>query len=189
MVYGSVGKLGESHVINVQLLNVATGQIESSAREKFGEIDEAYDVVHRLVVQLAQTPGTPGERQAGAGGAARRFFIDVAGGFVLASDEQGIEVGAGARYVYEWRLPIGVGVGVLLGLGFAPTGLRFGLDGYLYAKPFPRLAFSVGFRGLPIYIGFSGGLTLGVHFDKLFVRAYVPVIYDYGFGLDAGYTF
>jgi hypothetical protein len=182
MIYGSVSKLGESYVISVQLIDVGSARIIASAKEKFARIDDSYDVVRTVAARLSGAEG-------GATPVGRRFFVDLGGGFVIGSSEQGIEINLGARYVHPWRLPIGVGVGILGGLGFSPTGLRLGLDGYLYAKPFARLGLSIGFRGLPIYIGSSGGPTVGVHFDNLFVRAYFPVIAEYGFGIDACYTF
>jgi hypothetical protein len=190
MIFGTVGKLGDSYVINVQLLHVGTGKIEKSARGKFAKVDDAYDVIPEVVAELVGDPALRGGTAAEVTQRRpRAIFLDVGGGFVITTYEPGIEVSLGARYERDWHIRIGVGLGVLVGLALAPVGPRFGIDGYLYARPFPRLGFSLGFRGLPTYIGFGGGPTLGIHFDNLFVRVHVPIIYSYGFGLDAGYTF
>ena len=193
MIYGSVGKLGESHVMSAQLLDVGTGRIEASASGKFARIDDAYDAVPKVVAELVGKP-EPLEQRTTRGGTRkpRALFFDLGGGFAITNFEAGVEIDLGLRYAMDWHIPIGVGLGALVGLSFSnvrPVGVRFGIDGYLYAKPFPRFAFSLGFRGSPVYIGYGAGLTVGVHFDNLFVRAHLPIIYSYGFGLDVGYTF
>jgi len=57
MVYGSVIKLGEIFAINVQMINVGTAQIVNTGREQFKSIEEAYDVIPRLVAAFVATFG------------------------------------------------------------------------------------------------------------------------------------
>lgn len=52
MIYGSVSQLGESLIINVQKINIATAQIEQTARQKMSDIEESYDIMHPLVEEL-----------------------------------------------------------------------------------------------------------------------------------------
>lgn len=57
MVYGSVIKLGEIFAINVQMINVGTAQIVNTGREQFKSIEEAYDVIPKLVAAFVGTFG------------------------------------------------------------------------------------------------------------------------------------
>ncbi|MBN2049064.1 MAG: hypothetical protein JW760_01360 [Spirochaetales bacterium] len=57
MVYGSVIKLGEIFAINVQMINVGTAQIVNTGREQFKSIEEAYDVIPKLVKAFVGTFG------------------------------------------------------------------------------------------------------------------------------------
>ena len=97
MIYGSVGKLGESFVVNVQLLDVQTGRIEASARGKFPKVHEAHDVVPNVVAELVGAPGRPEERGIPALLEKQHaLFPDLGVGFVLTTYEPGIELNLGA---------------------------------------------------------------------------------------------
>jgi len=57
MIYGSVIKLGRVYSINIQMINVATAQIVKSGREEFRSMEDAYDVIPRLVAEFTGSFG------------------------------------------------------------------------------------------------------------------------------------
>ena len=55
MVYGTLARLGESYVITVDLIDIQSGRITQSAKEKFAKLDNADDALTRIVNMLAST--------------------------------------------------------------------------------------------------------------------------------------
>ena len=54
MISGTLMYLGNSYVINLQMINVGTAQIEQTATEKFGSIDESFAALELVVNRLSQ---------------------------------------------------------------------------------------------------------------------------------------
>lgn len=201
MIYGSVSKLGDTFVINVQLLNVATAQIEGSSKEKFLKIDEAIDILKKVVYQLAgkEPPADQGTRQTvpakaavGASEApagqvpapARSWFLDLGVGGIIGEYESGGELEVNGRFMF---LPqFGAGLGALLGI--YEGGLAFGLNVYVVWAFLQDLGIGVGFKGFPEYINSFGGPTVVLYYGSFYLRLGIQVMDNSGWSIDVGYA-
>ncbi|MBU0935544.1 MAG: CsgG/HfaB family protein [Spirochaetes bacterium] len=197
IIYGSVSRLGESYIINVQLLNVETAQIEASARERFSKIEESYDVMNTIAVTLAglmplpraQTNTTLPSPVTGTDmeGANSKLNMDLGLGIVVSEYTFGPEIEIGVRYAFNSRLS--ACAGILLGYDFDDDFIGFGLNLaaiYYFNELF---GIGIGFKGLPTYIAAFGGPTLNVYFSSFLVRFGVDIIMgDGAVSLILGYT-
>lgn len=59
MVYGNLMKIGESFFVSVGMVNVETGQIYKTAREKFTDINDVDTIVKNVVLSLGSKPAIP----------------------------------------------------------------------------------------------------------------------------------
>jgi hypothetical protein len=205
MLYGSINKLGKDYIINIYMIDIETAQIESSARERFGSIEDSYDIMGILIAKLiggssykaedtARTDGSGAQ----AGGAAPvqavslpassdgGLSIEAAVGGVVGDSDSGIEIEGGVLYMFNgfW----GIGGSLLLGNQFGDA-MFFGIGLRVYFELMDDFGLAVGFRGFPSYINSFGGLCASLYFGDFYLRGGIQLIAGAGFNVDVGYKF
>jgi TolB-like protein len=206
MMYGSINKLGETYIINVNMINVATAQIVGSSRERFDTIEQSYDVMPIIIGKLTQGEDyegpevsrlpkreAPEPEQPVRETVPAERFVEIGTGYIAGENESGIEVDAAYRHMFSPSF--GLAGGFLLGYGFgsdvylnSDPGVRFGLTIRVYFQLNDPLGISIGFRGFPEYIDAFGGPAIGVYFDQLYAKVGFSVLGGGGVGVDLGYS-
>lgn len=210
MMYGSINKLGESFVINVYMINVETAQIEGTSREKFGTIEESYDIMSVVIRKLIDGSSfdedtsdlseqktqdlTVPESESKSSSNFFEFGVGMVIGTDEVENENGIEINPTYRHMFGPTF--GLGGGVLLGYGFGDgsgihgePGIRFGLTLFPYFQLSQSLGVTIELKGLPNYINYFGGFAVGLYFDKWYMKFGSGFFGRKSISVDIGYCY
>jgi hypothetical protein len=190
MMYGSINKLGQDFIINVNVINVETAQITGSARERFATIEQSYDIMPLVIQKLVQgesyiggsAPLRSPPREAAAEKELHARFLELGAGYVTGDFESGIEIEGSYRHMLGDTF--GLAGGILFGVS---EGFRFGIRIGVHFQLTEKLGLGIDFRGLPTHISAFGGPSVGVYYGPFFGRVGAGFLGGFAVNADFGY--